>query len=202
MYNFKRLSCFIVITIIIFSGSGYVYAENDNFDPERGYIAFRNKNIIKTQDMRGKSQIDETVLREYLKRFPDLLGISSTLLEVQEEYGVNAILLLAIIRLESGNGKSNLAVSKNNLGGIVSSASSGQAITVHRSFDSKEECVKYMGRLLSQHYLRESGRFFSGYTLVDIAKRYSVSKNWSALIRNLIFEVQTGLDKTAERLAQ
>jgi beta-N-acetylglucosaminidase len=180
-------------------GEYYSYnamAIRPDFGFPREYITFRNRNSIKTQDMRQKSQICEEVLSEYLGRFPNLLGIASTLIEVQEEYAVNAILLLAIIRHESGNGRSNLAVSQNNLGGIIAPA---QSVAVFRSFDSKEECVRFMARLLAQQYLTEGGRFFNGYTLDHIARRYASSRTWSTLIRNLMFEIQLGLDKIADQ---
>lgn len=188
MQHFKRLFC-VTVTIIILNSSGYVYAKNDNFDMKNDYVTFTEKSSIKTEDMRKKSQISEEDLKEYLSRFPDLAGIETALIEAQEEYGVNAILLLAIIRLESGNGRSNLAASKNNLGGIVSSDS----VTAYSSFDTKNDCVEYMAQLLSEDYLTDGGRFFSGYTLADIAKRYSVSKVWSDLICDLMYEIQFGL---------
>lgn len=196
MHNFKRFSC-LMLTIVIINGSSRVHAGIDHYDSEREYITFNDRNRIKTQDMRKKSNISEEALREYLRRFPNLLGIAPTIIEVQEEYKVNAILLLAIIRLESGNGRSNLAVSKNNLGGIVAPS---QSVAVHRSFDSKDECVRFMARLLAHQYLTAGGRFFSGYTLTDIARRYSASSNWSVLIRDLIFEIQMGLDRISNRV--
>ena len=189
MHRLKRFSCMIV-TVIILNGSGYVYAENDNSDIKQEYVTFTEKNNIKTEDMRKKSQINEDKLKEYLSRVPNLSGIEGALINAQEEYGVNAILLLAIIRLESGNGRSNLATSKNNLGGLVSG---GYSVTVYRSFDTKDECVIFMAQLLSENYLNDSGKFFSGYTLADIAKRYSVSKAWSDLVCSIMYEIQLGL---------
>ena len=159
------------------------------------YVVFNDRNIVQTMDMRQKSNVSEEILREYLLRFPNLLGIAPTLIEVQETYSVNAIMLLAIIRLESGNGQSHIAVSKNNLGGIIAPANS---VAVHRSFDSKEECVIFMARLLSNQYLTQGGRFFNGYTLVDINKRYSVSDDWSTLVGNLMVEIQATLNKISE----
>ena len=199
MHSFKRFFCF-TLAVVILGGSGYVYAGNPNSYPyfEREYVTFTDRNRIKTQDMRHKSQICEEVLRQYLTRFPNLLGIASTLIEVQEEYSVNAIMLLAIIRLESGNGRSNLAVSHNNLGGIKAPANS---VAVFRSFDSKADCVWFMGRLLANQYLTEGGRFFSGFTIVDVGRRYAASPQWPVKVRNLMFEIQAGLNSIAYELA-
>lgn len=161
------------------------------------YVAFNDRSTVQTMDMRQKSNISEEVLREYLLRFPNLFGIAPTLIEAQEAYNVNAIMLLAIIRLESGNGQSRIAVSKNNLGGIVAPSNSA---AVYRAFDSKEECVVFMAHLLSNQYLTEGGRFFSGYTLGDINKRYSVSSEWSSKIGNLMVEIQSELNNISEHL--
>ena len=159
---------------------------------KKDYVVFTEKNI-KTEDLRKKSKLDETKLSEYMKKFPNLAGIEETLIEVQDDYKVNAILILAIIRLESGNGKSQIAKNKNNLGGIVAPSKS---VTAYRSFDTKSDCVIYMAKLLSEHYLTEGGKYHNGYTLPDIAKRYSAaSDKWTDLVAELIYEIQTGIDK-------
>jgi len=163
-----------------------VYAQSDN--KTEGYVIFTENNI-KTEDMRKKSSLDEEKLSEYLNKFPNLSGIEEALISAQEEYNVNAILLLAIVRLESGNGGSSLAKSKNNLGGLVSS---GKTVTVYKSFDTKSDCVTYMAELLSENYLTEGGKYYNGYTLNDIAKSYSTSSaTWCSLVTDLIYEIQT-----------
>jgi beta-N-acetylglucosaminidase len=159
---------------------------------EKEYVVFTDKNI-KTEDMRKKSNLDEKKLTEYMKKFPNLAGIEETLLEVQDDYNVNAILILAIVRLESGNGKSQIAKTKNNLGGIIASSKS---VRVYRSFDTKSDCIIYMAKLLSEHYLTEGGKYHNGYTLPDIAKRYSTaSDKWTDLVQELMYEIQKGIDK-------
>ena len=165
-----------------------VCAKSEAAEQEREYVIFTEKNI-KTEDMRKKSDLTEEKLSEYLKKFPGLSGIEKALISAQEDYTVNAVLILAIIRLESGNGKSHLAKSKNNLGGL-------KAAAVYRSFDTKNDCVEYMANLLSTHYLTEGGKYYKGYTLEDIAKTYCTSsEKWTELVKNLIYEIQTSLDK-------
>ena len=165
-----------------------VYAQPDGNAKEREYVIFTEKNI-KTEDMRKKSDLSGEKLSEYLRKFPNLLGIEEALISAQEDYAVNAMLILAIIRLESGNGKSQLAKSKNNLGGI-------KAAAVYRSFDSKNDCVEYMAKLLSTHYLTDGGKYYKGYTLNDIAKTYCASsEKWTNLVKDLIYEIQTSINK-------
>ena len=182
----------ILLSVLSAFSMPAVYANSDGNEKEREYVIFTEKNI-KTEDMRKKSDLNEEKLSEYLKKFPNLLGIEKALINMQEEYEVNAILLLAIIRLESGNGRSRLALTKNNLGGLVSGRTKTAA--VYRSFATKDECVEYMARLLSNHYLTDGGRFFKGYTLGDIAKTYCTSSaKWTNLVSALIYEIQKALN--------
>jgi beta-N-acetylglucosaminidase len=183
--NVKILLCLI---LTIFSATVPVYADSAK------YVVFTEKNI-KTEDMRKKSELDKKKLAEYIKKYPGLSGIEETLIEAQDEYKVNAILILAIVRLESGNGKSKIAQSRNNLGGIIVSEKS---VRVYKSFDTRSDCVTYMAKLIGEDYLTEDGKYYNGYTLPDIAKRYSASSDrWCDLVKDLIYEIQTGIDKIA-----
>jgi len=200
--NLKILLC---LTVIIYSAiisqglnfSIYVYdvcaadyVKADAADNE--YVVFTEKNI-KTEDMRKKSKLNKQKLSEYMKKFPKLSGIEETLIEMQDEHSVNALLILAIVRLESGNGKSQIAQSRNNLGGIVVS---GKTVNVYKSFDTRSDCIIYMAELISKNYLTEGGKYFNGYTLTDIAKKYSASPDiWAERIKEIIYEIQTGIDE-------
>jgi len=189
----KKLKILLCLAVIIYSAliSPFCVYGADKAT-KNDYIVFTEKNI-KTQDMRKKSELDKNKLSEYMKKFPKLSGIEDTLIEVQETYNVNALLILAIVRLESGNGKSRIAQSKNNLGGIIVSQKS---VAVYKSFDTRSDCVIYMAKLLSEKYLTEGGKYHNGYTLTDIAKSYSGSPTkWSDLVKELIYEIQKSLDK-------
>ena len=188
----RRYFCLItaVIILIMSIGGNIIHAESDTENNE--YVIFSERDNIKSQDMRKKSQVTEEQLRTYLQRFPSLSGIEGALTEAQDKYNVNAILILAIIRLESGNSRSSLAKNNNNLGGIVAPSGS---VAAYRSFDSKGDCVIFMARLLSEHYLTEGGRFFNGYTLTDINKKYSASNTWTAKVSDIMYEIQWRLSE-------
>ena len=186
MQYLRRFFCVIIAAAMIIGGQ-IIHADTE-------YVIFSERDNIKAQDMRKKSQVTEEQLRAYLQRFPNLsgTGIEGALIEAQNEYNVNAILILAIIRLESGNGRSSLARNNNNLGGIVAPSGS---VAVYRSFDSKRDCVIFMARLLGEHYLSEGGRFFNGYTLTDINKKYSVSDTWSTKVSDIMYEIEWRLSE-------
>lgn len=76
---------------------------------------------------------------------------------------VDPIFMEAIMRHESANGKSKAARTRNNLAGIMRKRGG------LRNFDSKEECVAYVGVLLSQYNQR-------GLKSIDsIGRRYAGS---------------------------
>ena len=66
-------------------------------------------------------------------------------LEAQEKYGINAAILAAICINESGYGTSNLARTKNNVGGV----SQGMGF---KSYSSVDECIMDMARFLKSGY--------------------------------------------------
>ena len=185
----KFITCAALILSIMINPQFTVIILNAAGSSEN--VVIFTKDNIKKEDMRKKSDITQEDLDSYLKKFPYLSGISETLIQVQDEYDVNALLLLAIIRLESGNGKSNIARAKNNLGGLVGVYRSRP---VYKQFDTKNDCIVFMASLLSNYYLTDGGKYFNGYTLPDIAKCYSSSKAWTDLVYQLIYEIQYGLD--------
>ena len=189
MHRLKRIFCVMAAAAMIISG--YAVRAGVSASPEHhGYAVFSDRNEIKSMDMRQRTQVTEERLRDYLQRFPYLLGIEGALIEAQDRYNVNLIMMLAIIRLESGNGRSAIARNQNNLGGIRAPAGS---VTAWRSFDSQRDSVMFIGRLLGQQYLTEGGRFFNGYTLPDINRLYAESSCWAGKVRDIMYEIQRRL---------
>lgn len=70
-----------------------------------------------------------------------------TIQQVAKENGIDPVLMEAIMRHESGHGKSHAARNKNNLAGIM--GRKGQ-----RVYNSKQECVIDLGRLLARYKAR------------------------------------------------
>lgn len=107
-------------------------------------------------------------------------GLEEAVLEVEEKYGINAWFTIAVMKLESGNGKSRLAKNKNNLFGLNASGSDP-----HRqafSFETKTDSVMKFGQLLSDKYVDQ------GYTTIEkIAKKYCpANSKWSGLVKKIM----------------
>ncbi|BBI34208.1 glucosaminidase domain-containing protein [Cohnella abietis] len=107
-------------------------------------------------------------------------GLEETILEVEEQYGINAFFTIAVMKLESGNGSSRLAKNKNNLFGL--NASGDNAHKNAYSFETKGDSVRKFGQLLSKNYVGK------GYTTVEkIATKYCpVNSKWSGLVKNIM----------------
>ena len=82
----------------------------------------------------------------------------------QDNYGINAILMLAIGINESGSGNSNIAQTKNNLFGLNAvDATPGESSDY---FASVEDCIKtYAYKWLSYGYVQPGDRRFKGANL-------------------------------------
>ncbi len=84
----------------------------------------------------------------------------------EEVYGVNAIFLMALTSLESGHGRSTLAMENNNLGGVKSIYGGWEY------FSDWEECIMHIAELLSGSYLTEDGVYFNGYSIWGVNIKY------------------------------
>lgn len=106
--------------------------------------------------------------------------LEDAILEIEEEYGINAYFTIAVMKLESGNGKSRLAKNKNNLFGL--NAIDGNKENKAFSFKTKGDSVRKFGQLLSKNYVGK------GYTTIDkVAKKYCpANPKWSSLVKKIM----------------
>ncbi|MDB4868837.1 MAG: hypothetical protein JWR03_3170 [Cohnella sp.] len=107
-------------------------------------------------------------------------ALEKTILEIEEKYGINAYFTIAIMKLESGNGKSRLARSKNNLFGL--NAIDGDKYNQALKFDTKGDSVRKFGQLIAKNYVEK------GYATVEkVANKYCpANPKWSALVKNIM----------------
>jgi len=107
-------------------------------------------------------------------------GLEKTVLEVEKDYGINALFTIAVMKLESGNGSSKLAKKKNNLFGL--NASGANPHDKAFSFETKGDSVRKFGQLLSDNYVDK------GYTTIEkIAKKYCpANSQWPKLVKNIM----------------
>lgn len=107
-------------------------------------------------------------------------GIEDVVLEIEEEYGINALFTIAVMKLESGNGKSKLSRTKNNLFGL--NATSGDPNNKAFSFKTKGDSVRKFGQLLADKYVDK------GLTTIDkVAAKYCpASSSWAGKVKGIM----------------
>ena len=151
-----------------------------------------------------------------LKKDNGLIGLGEYFLKAQDDYNVNALILLAIACLESSYGLSDLAVRKNNLFGVDARDSLKGTSQYGRYFDSKEKCINYAAHRIGKQYLEKddsadwrycNGKKDWGDKVVDLARRleeiiigvrddHSDEENY----KELYLELKAKVDKVIEIL--
>ncbi|HPD89419.1 MAG TPA: glucosaminidase domain-containing protein [Oscillospiraceae bacterium] len=99
---------------------------------------------------------------------PVLKGLSEyaeEFLAAEEKYGVNAVFLASLAAFESGWGSH--CFRENNLFGWG-----------RKEFYSKEECIDFVARRISEWYLAEGGKYYNGLGLGGINACYNGSAVW------------------------
>lgn len=102
-------------------------------------------------------------------------GLEDAVLEVEEKYGINAYFTIAVMKLESGNGKSRLARVKNNLFGLNATGGNNEQAY---SFETKADSVHKFGQLIAEKYVDK------GLTTIEkVGQKYCPSnEKWADLI--------------------
>ncbi|MBD2869915.1 glucosaminidase domain-containing protein [Paenibacillus arenilitoris] len=128
---------------------------------------------------------DSGLTEEHIARMfegTELAGhdLEQAILEIEDEYGINAYFTIAVMKLESGNGKSTIAKKKNNLFGL--NAIDGDKYNKAFSFETKADSVRRFGQLIAKHYVGKGLK-----TIEKVAKKYCpANSKWSGLVKNIM----------------
>ncbi len=99
---------------------------------------------------------------------PGMAGLGEILCRVENETGVNALILAGIASLESSWGTSLLAREKCNLGGLGAlDGVPGSAMT----FKNRQECIFFLAELIAD-----------GGTLKDVGRWYASDPAWASKV--------------------
>jgi len=113
-----------------------------------------------------------------------LAGIGEALVQAEELYGINSLVLAAIIVHETGWGQSRLAREKNNLAGL--GAYDGSEYSAGIKFDSRTASIMFLAELLAVHYA-PGGKFYGGsHDLQGIGVRYASDPAWAAKVAGCV----------------
>jgi beta-N-acetylglucosaminidase len=120
------------------------------------YLPFRSTTIYSASQLSSK-------INTYAGSNSKMWNLGNSLINNQNTYGVNALLMAGLAANESGWGKSSIALNKNNIFSLNAVDSSPGASA--NTFNSPDECVKTFAEIwMSKGYLDTSdGRYFGGF---------------------------------------
>lgn len=134
--------------------------EDENISPS-SFVEYQG---VLTPSNLTASELEEGLLYE-------LKDHSEAFIAAEKVTGVNAVFLSSIAALESGWGRSDVALSHNNLFGWTTTIG-------YKTFGSYDECIMYVACKLKELYLDPSGIYFSGYEVSDVNIHYNGSDLW------------------------
>lgn len=109
-----------------------------------------------------KSYVDENgnFVKPLENNLSQLYNEGSSFLETQEKYGINALLTLGVAKNESANGRSAIAIAKNNLFGhnAVDSSPFKSAIT----YETVKDSIVAHATVYMQNYIYPNGSYYYG----------------------------------------
>lgn len=134
-----------------------------------------------SSNLRVLSNVSSEYIDEKLKGTP-MEGLGKAFKAAEQKYGVNALFLTSVAIHESGFGNSRIAKDKNNLFGFQ--AYDRSPYSSAGTFKTKEEGIMTVAKYLSENYLSENGKYFSGYSVDSIGKKYASDPNWANAVKN------------------
>lgn len=153
------------------------------------YLPFRTKTSYTAEELNlyiTNNTIEKSKLR----------GIGKVLIECQNKYGVNPLLILGIAMNESYLGTSYMAINKNNLFNIQSNEF---GVTGDKdSFSNIEECVREFAKnYISRGYIDPADkRYFGGYLgnkALGMNAKYSLDPFFGEKVAENIFNIDRTL---------
>jgi len=133
-------------------------------------------------DLRKPSNLSKEQIYQILEGNA-LQTLSRAFYWAEQEYHINVLFLIALTRLESGNGRSSLSISNNNLAGIKS-LDGGYAY-----FDDWGQCLDFLTQMLDKEYLSKDGLFYNGVNIWNVNELYCERSNWSDKLNSMCYEM-------------
>jgi len=124
----------------------------------------------------------------------NLTGTGEALIQAEQKYGINAVVLAAIVVHESNWGDSAIARTKNSLAGL--GAFEGSAYSSALSFASKADSIDYLARLLFLYYINPQGKHYNGPHLLGIGQTYAADPYWAIKVTRIMRQmVEAAVEK-------
>ena len=163
-----------------------------NSDIEMYKRMYEDHRLELNKGVTGISGLSLNDIYVYTNKYPGLRGIEQAAIEAEYKYDINAFITIAVASLESGYGKSDIAMNKNNLYGM--NAQDHNPYELAYSYDSKYESVMDFAKRLSTYYTNK------GLTTLDsIQRKYCpTNSNWDESVASVMNNLYTLVDSARE----
>lgn len=191
-FKMKLLLIFTIVFSILFIPFGGIENSKDQIEKTKTIkfpvgintvtmedFIFINENYIRQLNLSEPFPLDEDTILKLLGNSP-LSKYSKDFILASQETDLNTIFLLSLAIFESGWGE--YPNSYNNFYGWNGETSSLQESIV-------EIAIK-----IKNLYLTEDGKYFNGYTVSDINKKYNGRKEWEKGIIRVMLQLYKELD--------
>lgn len=142
----------------------------------------KNLTLTTTSNLTELSNCSEDDFNKMLKDTA-LNGLGSTLVQIEQQYGINGLYVMGLACEESAYGSSNIAKTKNNITGYCVYDTNTKA---GKKFSSYSECLLVTSKLLKEKYLTEGACYYNGYTPKSIDVKYCTDKTHADKIVNIV----------------
>lgn len=169
------------------TGTAYQYFEILPLNTKTSYSA-------KQLDQYIQNHIPQTYKRKMNGAGP-LAHLGSAFIAAQNQYGVNALYLLAHAIHESAWGSSQIAQDKDNLFGF--GAVDSNPYNGAMKFSTFQACIDYVAQYVDQKYQDPNGAYYYGDMLgnkdVGMNVKYASDPFWGQEIAGLMFQIDQSL---------
>lgn len=158
--NILRITTVVMTSLMLMTGMA---SESKAINRNGGY----SQNDVRVKSGLTKEEISQLLPYRMKELSEPLYNIENS------DKPINALFLMSLMRLETGNGTSYSYRIKNNVGGVM-----GRNGT--RYFNSKSECLYYMQDFLNRGYINQ-GRI----SVWTIGSKYCVGGNWASKVNRI-----------------
>ncbi len=193
-HRFAAIAAALLAVLVVAAPAAAVVPQPAKAIPTQTDPYVPGQPITVNTDILSASGMAGWAIDQYLAKHTHLPPLGAAFLKAERDYGVNAIVLVAIAMHESGWGNSDIARLKRNLFGYH--AYDRDPFKWAETFSTYAEGVDVVAKYIRDDYLTPGGPYYRGYTtLRAVNLSYATGVTWADRVTRhanwLITEVPT-----------